>query len=442
MLASLVVWLVTAVLCVGLLKQRLWEHKRPTLPELLRQTPWRWYLIGYPTVVVRMRWTWRRLCRVADLSITPQPRHAVLGRSLVVSGRPMRQIPPRLGLPRVTRLGLTVRVQLHPGQTPRALITAADAFAHAWRVHSVRVAPARRGEVLITVIAHDPLTGVGAVPPRPSGEVLLSATVGMAETGQPWVINLRRVPHWLIVGATRSGKSTLLAALITELAPQPVALVGIDCKGGVELTPFMRRLSALACTRHEALALLGDLITEAEERMAQCREAGVRSIWELPEDVRPAPIVAIVDEVAELYLVDGSRAARTEAEECSTALLRVAQLGAALGIHLVAAAQRLGSELGRGVTALRAQLGGRVCHAVHDAATAEMALGDLAADAVEVALSITEEEPGVAVTTVGGRWLRVRSALITTQDARRAAAEYAGAARPLSSARLHDKERP
>jgi predicted AAA+ superfamily ATPase len=43
------------------------------------------------------------------------------------------------------------------------------------------------------------------------------------------------MPHWLIVGATRSGKSTLIHAIVVRLADQGVALVGIDLKGGLEL---------------------------------------------------------------------------------------------------------------------------------------------------------------------------------------------------------------
>jgi hypothetical protein len=69
------------------------------------------------------------------------------------------------------------------------------------------------------------------------------------------VVYFRREPHWLVVGATRSGKSTLLARLVAELAPQSVALVGVDCKGDMERALFGKRLSVLATSRKEAVAL-------------------------------------------------------------------------------------------------------------------------------------------------------------------------------------------
>jgi DNA segregation ATPase FtsK/SpoIIIE, S-DNA-T family len=77
------------------------------------------------------------------------------------------------------------------------------------------------------------------------------------------------------------------------------------------------------------------------------------------------------------------------------------------------------------VTALRAQLGGRVCHRVHDAGTAEMALGDLYPDALAVVQAITSTEQGVAVTTTDRGWMRVRSTLPTTEQARQIAREWA-----------------
>jgi S-DNA-T family DNA segregation ATPase FtsK/SpoIIIE len=144
------------------------------------------------------------------------------------------------------------------------------------------------------------------------------------------------------------------------------------------------------------------------------------------------PVVVIVDEIAELYLSDGTRESKAEAEQCSTLLLRIGQLGAALGLHLVVAGQRVGSDLGAGVTALRAQLGGRICHRVNDPGTAEMTLGDLNKDAVAVAQSITAEERGVAVCTgPDGGWSRARSHVTPTEEAVSTARKYAATAPEL-----------
>lgn len=419
-------WLVLALVCLVLATREQWRPWLPRVVRVLRAVPWGWYLAGFPATACRMWATWRKVCQLADLTVTYRPRQTVLG-ALVVRGEALRPIPPRLGVPWPTRSGLRVRVRLHPGQTPAVYAAAAEALTHAWHVHAVRVGSPARGVVELVVIASDPLAdSTDSV--FPSSVRLLAARLGRVEDGGAWEVDFRRVPHWLIVGATRSGKSTLLAALVGELAPQPVALVGIDCKGGMELSLFGPRLSALATNRTEAARLLAALVVETESRMVVCRAAGARSVWELPESGRPVPVVVLVDEIAELYLTDGSRDGKQAAVECSTALVRLAQLGAALGVHLVVAGQRVGSELGPGVTALRAQLGGRICHRVNDDATADMALGDLAPDAVTAALAITEDEQGVAVTTIGGRWVRARSTLTTTGQARQTARAHAGMA--------------
>nr|WP_030039129.1 FtsK/SpoIIIE domain-containing protein [Streptomyces resistomycificus] len=384
---------------------------------------WHWYLVGYPVAAFRVVVTWRKVAMLNDLAVSRRPSRGLLG-DLMVKGDPLRPVAPRFSFPRATRMGLTVIVRLHAGQTPATYLKAADAFVHAWKVHAVRVTSPERGLVLLTATATDPLErpGLATAPAE-----LLSALIGVMESGGAWVMNLRLVPHWLIAGATRSGKSTLLARLITQLAPQRVALVGIDCKGGMELGLFAGRLSALATCRREAVAVLSALMGDMQDRMSVCRSAGVRSIWELPGKLRPVPVVVLVDEIAELYLSDGTRESKAEAEQCSTLLLRLAQLGAALGLHLVVAGQRVGSDLGLGVTALRAQLGGRICHRVNDPGTAEMTLGDLNKDAVAVAQAITAEERGVAVCTgPDGGWSRARSHLTATDEAVATARKYSG----------------
>ncbi|ARF56061.1 FtsK/SpoIIIE domain-containing protein [Streptomyces gilvosporeus] len=387
-----------------------------------RHPVWFWYLTGYPVAVVRVLGTWRRVALLNDLSVSRRPVRGLVG-DLVIKGEALRPITPRISFPKATRTGLLVVVRLHAGQTPAPFIAAAEALAHTWRMHAVRVSSPERGIVRLVATASDPLErpGVASAPPA-----LLSALLGALESGGAWVVNLRKEPHWLITGATRSGKSTLLARLISQLAAQSVALVGIDCKGGMELGLFGSRLTALATCRREAAAILAALVVEMQDRMRICRAAAARSIWELPEKTRPVPVVVIVDELAELYLSNGTRDDRAETEQCSTYLLRLAQLGGALGLHLVVAGQRVGSELGSGVTALRAQLGGRICHRVNDPGTAEMTLGDLNKDAVAVAQSITAEEKGVAVCTgTDGGWGRARSHLTQPYEAKETAAKYA-----------------
>nr|WP_240964294.1 FtsK/SpoIIIE domain-containing protein [Streptomyces sp. C1-2] len=357
------------------------------------------------------------------LAVSRRPALTVVS-GLVGNGAPPPQPRvPRRGFIRPTPGGFVLLVRLLPGQVPEDFVKAAPAMAESWQVHAVRVTSWKPGAVRVVASASDPLAAPRVPKQRGPGH-LLRVSVGVLETGAAWVLDLRRVPHWLIVGATRSGKSTLINALVAGLAPQPVALVGIDCKGGMELSLYEPRLSALATNREQAVRLLAALVDLTLDRMTVCRAARVRNIWGLPEKERPVPVVVIVDEIAELFLV-ASRSEKDEAHAAGTALIRLAQLGAALGVFLVVAGQRVGSDLGPGVTALRAQLGGRVCHRVADPGTAEMALGDLNPDALKAAQAITPEQAGTAVLASGDGWERARSHLITEAEAETVAAEYA-----------------
>ncbi|MFI7332841.1 FtsK/SpoIIIE domain-containing protein [Micromonospora aurantiaca (nom. illeg.)] len=394
-----------------------------------------WYLFGFPLLRLRMRHSWRYLCLNADLTGTDRPTTGQLG-PLLVKGRPIMPVLPLLTRIRPRSFGATAVILLHPGQIPEPFVNAAEAMAHAWRVHAVRVDARLRGRVRLTILTADPLTAHrteaaawATDPPRKPAAVTshptdattepvtpaaavptdLVADVGHREDGQPWVIDLATFPHWLVTGATQSGKSTLINAAVARWAARLIALVGIDCKGGMELAPHAPRLSALATDRAEAADVLAQLVTETQRRMRLCRQHGARNIWQLSERLRPVPVVVVVDELAELYLV-ASRADKDEALRATTNLLRLAQLGAALGVHLIVAGQRVGSDLGPGVTALRAQLAGRICLRVNDEETADMTLGDLYPDAVEAAQQIDPAVKGIAVTTADhAGWIRARS---------------------------------
>jgi len=349
-------------------------------------------------------------------------RHVVtLDQRRKLRGRVDVERAPRIGLIRPTRQGFQVSIRLHKGQTPEDYVRVLDKLAHAWRVHSVRLASWEPGRIVLVATLTDPLAKV-PFPAAPDG--LLRVRVGLLDTGEPFVIDFRTVPHWMIVGATQSGKSNLINALFVGLAPQPVALVGFDLKGGVELAPYERRLSALATERAECIALLADLIGVIKDRMALCRTYRVRNIWQpgLPDAERPIPIVLLVDEVAELFLMADKKKEQEEVSALATRLLRVAQIGRAFGIYLVVCGQRIGSDLGSGVTALRAQLTGRICHKVNDEETAKMALGDMDPAALAAARKIPASMPGTSVVIgADGRWRRMRSAYVSENEADAAA---------------------
>ncbi|GAA0396989.1 FtsK/SpoIIIE domain-containing protein [Micromonospora gifhornensis] len=400
-----------------------------------------WYLFGFPLLRTRMRRSWRHLCLNADLTGTDRPTTEQLG-PLLVRGRPIMPVLPLLRRIRPRSFGATAVIVLHPGQVPEPFVNAAEAMAHAWGVHAVRVDARRRGRVRLTILTADPLTAKrteaatwatgpplkeAAMTSRPSEAIEplasavavpadLAADVGQREDGQRWVVDLVTFPHWLITGATQSGKSTLINAAVARWAARPVALVGIDCKGGMELAPHAPRLSALATDRAEAADILAALVAETQRRMGLCRQHGARNIWQLPPDARPVPVVVIVDELAELYLV-ASRADKDEALRATTNLLRLAQLGAALGVHVIVAGQRVGSDFGPGVTALRAQLAGRICLRVNDEETVKMTLGDLYPDAVDAAQQIDPAVKGIAVTTADeAGWIRARSVYLSPEE--------------------------
>ncbi|GGS74867.1 hypothetical protein GCM10010270_53270 [Streptomyces violaceus] len=199
-------------------------------------------------------------------------------------------------------------------------------------------------------------------------------------------------------------------------------------KRGVELAPFAPRLSGLATDPEQAAELLPVLVKEMEDRydLIKARQGIAPStpdeeitsdIWGLPEDERPAPIVLFVDEVAELFLV-ATRKEEERRDEMVTQLIRLAQLGRAAGIYLEVCGQRFGAELGKGATMLRAQLTGRVCHRVNDEASAKMALGDIAPEAVYAACSIAAELPGLAVVgDTSGGWSRIRTPYLSLAEA-------------------------
>ncbi|MCD0485345.1 conjugal transfer protein TraS [Streptacidiphilus sp. ASG 303] len=379
-----------------------------------------WSAVGLPFTAARFTATYGSTMDACGLTVAPSRLRAALIRA--TTRREVRPVPPKVRRIRPTTTGLRVRLRLAPGQEPADVAASAERLRHAWGVHAVHVTEIRPGLVELRMTGFDVLTRVRMPRRLPSGPMLVP--VALREDGTAFVRDYRAVPHALTLGANQSGKSMYLRNLVSGLARRPVALVGIDCKRGVEQAPFAPRLSALATDPGQAAELLDVLVAEMQERYdlirqrqgiapATAAEEITSDIWGLPAKVRPVPIVLLVDEIAELFLT-ATRKDEERRDAMVTQLIRLAQLGRAAGIYLEICGQRFGSELGKGATMLRAQLTGRVVHRVNDRQTAEMGLGDISPEAMLAATAIPPERPGVAVAgDSSGGWSRIRTPEMT-----------------------------
>ncbi|WP_272938020.1 DNA translocase FtsK, partial [Bacillus mycoides] len=174
----------------------------------------------------------------------------------------------------------------------------------------------------------------------------LTVALGLDISGDPIVTDIRKMPHGLIAGATGSGKSVCINAILTSILykakPHEVKLILIDPKM-VELAPYnsVPHLVAPVITDVKAAtAALKWAVEEMERRYELFAHAGARDLTryntivsgrEIPGETLPY-IVIVIDELADLMMV-----APGDVEE---AICRIAQKARACGIHLLVATQR------------------------------------------------------------------------------------------------------
>ncbi|MGY1499311.1 FtsK/SpoIIIE domain-containing protein [Streptomyces sp. QTS52] len=372
-----------------------------------------WSLVGLPATWGRFTFSYRSTMDVCGLTVQPSGLRAFMARN--VARREVQPVAPKIRRMRGTMTGLRVTLRLPAGLEPADVIASTERLRHAWGVHAVRVVVTKPGFVELRMTGYDVLRRV-RMPRKAAQPHDLCVPVALRDDGTVFERDYRKVPMALTLGANFSGKSMYLRNLVKGLAQLPVALVGMDCKRGVEQSVFAPRLSALATTPDAAASLADVLVAEMESRFDLIQRHGVSDIWELPEALRPAPIVVLVDEIAELFLIS-----RKEDEDrrtrIVTALIRLAQMARSVGIHLEICGQRFGSDLGKGATMLRAQLTGRVVHRVNDKETAEMGLKDVAPTAVPVACVIPAHRAGTAVATeADGGWSLIRTPQVSREE--------------------------
>ncbi|MEK6630196.1 MAG: DNA translocase FtsK 4TM domain-containing protein [Acidobacteriota bacterium] len=184
----------------------------------------------------------------------------------------------------------------------------------------------------------------------------LTLALGKTIHGEPFMGDLAGMPHLLIAGATGTGKSVAINAMLTSIlfraTPDEVRLILIDPKrlelGMYEEIPHL--LTPVVVDPKQAANALAWAVREMEERYKTLAAEGVRNIEQYNRNVhhaqqdgdgarggetapKPLPyIVVVIDELADLMMV-----ASNEVEE---SIARLAQMARAVGIHLVLATQR------------------------------------------------------------------------------------------------------
>jgi S-DNA-T family DNA segregation ATPase FtsK/SpoIIIE len=171
----------------------------------------------------------------------------------------------------------------------------------------------------------------------------LTFALGRDVAGRAQAVDLAKMPHLLIAGATGSGKSVMVNALITSLLcnanPHDVRMILMDLKR-VELAAYngLPHLMVPVITEPErAKAALKWAVNEMEARYRRFAGATARNIRAYnetradPEDRMPY-LVIIIDELADLMMREG--------KNVEDPIVRLAQKARATGIHLVLATQR------------------------------------------------------------------------------------------------------
>ncbi len=182
---------------------------------------------------------------------------------------------------------------------------------------------------------------------------LLTMALGKDTTGAPAVADLAKMPHLLVAGATGAGKSVCLNSIILSLifkaTPDELKLLLIDPKR-IELAVYAdlpHLVHPVVTEMIQAKSALDWAVHEMDRRYEAIAQLGVRNLAgyneklaelaavqpEMVEGLEPMPyLVIVIDELADLMLTAG--------KEVEVAIVRLAQLARAAGIHLILATQR------------------------------------------------------------------------------------------------------
>lgn len=363
---------------------------------------------------------------------------------MAAAGVSARDATPNLRVPRLVFCHMgdhadVLTVQLCPGVTEDDLADATDAIRSEFRGLEVRVLPhRRRGWVSLQIIGTDILRDPGgAVPPHEVPD-LAALPVGGRDDGHPWTLALLG-RHVLIGGATGAGKSSVIAALLCQLAPAihagTVRVIGIDPKGGMEFGLYSDLFHIFAADTETDLVLA----LEAAATVMDDRARELRSITRQHTPSRAQPFyLVLVEEIASLTAYVSDRALKERAKQ---ALGRLLTKGRAPGVSVLGCVQDPRKE----VIDLRNLFTTRVGLRLTETKEVDMVLGDGARDRGATCDRIPMTTPGVGYVVEDGHTAvaKVRAAWIDDDHLRWLATTYPSPTRDdLTRLRVVPEDKP
>lgn len=256
------------------------------------------------------------------------------------------------------------------------IVSLADDIALALAARDVRIEAPIPGKSLIGIevpnIQVSPVSFWEIIDPALQSTKILEVPLGRDISGSVCLADLSKMPHLLIAGATGSGKSVGMNVIITSLLmkarPDEVKFLMIDPKK-VELTMYNELphlLAPVVTNPRKAAHALNNVVQEMEHRYELFATLGMRNIEGYNDAIKeinrkeqtnyqPLPkIVVFIDELADLMLVASN--------EVENAIIRLAQMARAAGIHMIIATQRPSVDVITGI--IKANIPSRLAFAV------------------------------------------------------------------------------
>lgn len=212
----------------------------------------------------------------------------------------------------------------------------------------------------------------------------LTIALGKDIVGNPFITDLKKLPHLLIAGTTGSGKSVGINAMILSLlyrnSPDDLKLLMVDPKM-LEFSIYNdipHLLTPVITKPKQAISALSNMVKEMERRyymMSQTKTKNIENYNEKAKNENRSSlpyIVVIIDELADLMMTGG--------KDVEVSIARLAQMARASGIHLIIATQRPSVDVITGI--IKANLPSRISYRVGSKIDSKVILDGMGAESL------------------------------------------------------------